>query len=412
MTGGLPIATASAAARAAAWIPAALWAGLIFYLSSRPVVPEPPIVGGAPFLDKFLHIAEYGVFAALLLVGLRRGRVGPHRISPDFDPQLAVAIATLYAFTDELHQAFVPPRQADAADFLVDVFGALLVAFVLSTYVPPPRRALNPPERSVDLAQGRLVYLDAGEGPPILYMHGWHGSKRYFEGAASRVPGFRHVALDLFGFGESDAPARFSYRPRDQAAVVRAFARALGIQAAFVVGHSMGGAVAAELALEDPAFVKSLVLVEPTIQLGVKAPFILTRGDAREIGVGLARHLRGLNALHLQHLVVEDPSVFTRPFVEDVLSVPAHASARALRGFALADLAGRLKSVRGPTLLVFGDPGHTVRAAYARALAEAMPDATVVHIARTSHCPMIEAPDEFYKRVREFLEAAPREASG
>lgn len=367
-------------------------------------------MGGAPFIDKFLHLAEYGVFAGLLLVGLRRGRGGPRRASADFDPHLAFAIATLYAFTDELHQAFVPPRQADAADFLVDALGALLVAFVLSAHVPAARRALNPPARSVDLAQGRLAYLDEGEGPPILYLHGWHGSKRYFEGAVPRLPGFRHLALDFFGFGESDAPGRFSYAPRDQAKAAREFARALGIPAAAVVGHSMGGAVAVELALQDPPFVKSLVLVEPAIQLGVKAPFILTRGDAREIGVGLVRHLRGLNALPLQHLVVEDPSVFTRPFVEDARSVPAHASARALRGLALAGLEGRLQSVRGPTLLVFGDPGHTVRAAYARALAEAMPEAAVVHIARTSHCPMIEAPDEFYKRLREFLEGALRQA--
>ncbi len=395
---------ASRPGRAAAWLPALAWAGLIFYLSSRSVVPEPAAVGQLPLHDKFEHFAEYGVLSMLVLLGLRRGPRLPRPISPDFHPHLAFMIAAVYAYSDELHQWFVPQRQADVLDFLADGLGAFVVAFVLSLYLTPAPPPARPPDREFRLNFGRISFHVAGEGPPVLYLHGWHCSKRYWSAAPRELPGFRHIAPDLLGFGNSPSPARFSYSPRDQAQVALALARSLGVRSATVVGHSMGAAVAVELALCDPSFVDALVLVEPALRLPAPYPFLLTKEDLREIGVGVARHFLGLKVGPLLHFLAEDPKSFPPELLEDALSVPLHASVRSLAQLWRADLVPRLKDLRCPALLVFGDAGHPARARYARLLNDELPHAALIHLPHTSHCPMVEAPDDFYKCMSAFLE--------
>lgn len=101
--------------RAAAWIGVAAWAALLFGLSSLPAGATPTAPISFPGDDKVVHAALYAVLGGLLRVAL--GRAGP-----------AVAFAAAFGVTDELHQAFVPGRDADALDWLADVVGALLGA--------------------------------------------------------------------------------------------------------------------------------------------------------------------------------------------------------------------------------------------------------------------------------------------
>jgi pimeloyl-ACP methyl ester carboxylesterase/VanZ family protein len=395
---------ASAAHRWAALAPAASWAVLIFALSSRSDVGPPAAVAGIPFIDKGEHFVEYATFGFLLIFGIRRGPKLPRPLSPDFHAHLAFFIATLYAVTDEVHQAFVPLRQADAADLLFDAFGAFAAAFVFSSLLPPAPPRLTPPDRELRLPHGLVRYMIQGKGPPILYLHGWHGSKRYFAHAATHLPGHQHLAPDMLGFGASEAPGRFSYSPRDQALVVRALARSLGISSAVVVGHSMGGAVALALAVEDPSFVQGLVLVEPAIRLPVPYPFLLVRADLRTIGVGFLRHFIGLRPGPLVHLLVEHEDDFPRQLLDDALSVPLHASARSLARLFRNDLGTRFNDVKAPVLVIFGDHRHPVRAKYARLLVDEVARYQLLHIDATSHCPMVEDPDRFYGAISQFLE--------
>ena len=97
--------------RAAAWIGAAAWAALLFGLSSLPPGATPTSPLSFPGDDKVVHAALYAVLGGLLRVAL--GRSGP-----------AVALAAAYGVTDELHQAFVPGRDADVLDWLADLVGA------------------------------------------------------------------------------------------------------------------------------------------------------------------------------------------------------------------------------------------------------------------------------------------------
>ena len=92
------------------WLPAALWAALIFALSSRPSVPTP----GFPDGDKILHFGAYTILGFLLAYGARRSALGPTWV---------VVIGLLYAASDEWHQSFVPGRMPDVTDWIADAFG-------------------------------------------------------------------------------------------------------------------------------------------------------------------------------------------------------------------------------------------------------------------------------------------------
>ncbi|PIU77424.1 MAG: hypothetical protein COS73_10620 [Nitrospirae bacterium CG06_land_8_20_14_3_00_70_43] len=94
----------------------------------------------------------------------------------------------------------------------------------------------------------RLAYTEAGSGPPLLLLHGWAASSRFWEAAVRHLaPAFRCIALDWLGYGDSDRPGKpvgFDGHAEAVGTVLREFA----IEGATVVGHSMGGTLAARAA--------------------------------------------------------------------------------------------------------------------------------------------------------------------
>ena len=104
------------------------WMALIFYLSSQSSLPTPELF---PQQDKVIHAVFYGILAILLLGGFRPGVTGytkTHRL-------LAVLAASLYGISDELHQSFVPDRDADMLDWLADTTGAVVAVWLLASLV-------------------------------------------------------------------------------------------------------------------------------------------------------------------------------------------------------------------------------------------------------------------------------------
>lgn len=102
--------------RVGVWIAVAAWASVIFWFSSLPGSQIPGRCGSLG------HFGEYAIFGALILLAVG----APERLLP------AVALASAYGVTDELHQLFVPGRHADPVDWLVDTAGALAGALVLA----------------------------------------------------------------------------------------------------------------------------------------------------------------------------------------------------------------------------------------------------------------------------------------
>jgi VanZ family protein len=106
------------AARLTAWLPVAVWAALIFTFSSIPSL-DSGLETWDTVLRKLAHVAEYAVLGALLYRALRR------------EPA-AIALGSLYALTDEIHQTFVSGRQGSPVDWIIDTVGVVVGVLLLS----------------------------------------------------------------------------------------------------------------------------------------------------------------------------------------------------------------------------------------------------------------------------------------
>lgn len=104
------------------WLPLILYAGLIFTLSSFPL---PPPKVEIPFIDKFIHLVEYGILGFLFYRALKVSKLSSRVFL------LTVIFSILYALSDELHQLFVPGRKFDLWDLAADSLGVILVALYL-----------------------------------------------------------------------------------------------------------------------------------------------------------------------------------------------------------------------------------------------------------------------------------------
>jgi len=129
--------------------------------------------------------------------------------------------------------------------------------------------AIASPRSSFDWRQatvsGRQAWYGvAGEGPPVLFLHGWGLNHRSYARALERLAdqGVTVYAPALPGFGGTDELPKKAFSLSGYAAWVRRFAETVGIPAPVtVIGHSFGGGVAIRLAHDTPALVRQLVLV-------------------------------------------------------------------------------------------------------------------------------------------------------
>jgi VanZ family protein len=113
---------------------ALIWMAVIFYLSHQSSLPTPELLPGQ---DKLFHALAYGVLGSLLLMSCRLGKDSYTKIQMN----RSILIASLYGISDEIHQYFVPGREADVMDWVADTLGALMavlaIAFVVKKRVGP-----------------------------------------------------------------------------------------------------------------------------------------------------------------------------------------------------------------------------------------------------------------------------------
>ena len=103
------------------WLPALLWMGLIFYLSSWPDPPRHPDNLIDTVVKKMIHVAEYAILACLLWRALSNAKSASNNPTA-----LSLILSFLYALSDEYHQSLVPGRNCSVVDVGIDAMGALL----------------------------------------------------------------------------------------------------------------------------------------------------------------------------------------------------------------------------------------------------------------------------------------------
>ena len=231
---------------------------------------------------------------------------------------------------------------------------------------------------------GPVVSDISGSGPPLILLHGLAGSARWWQRNTPALErSFTVHAIDLPGFGASRREARFVL---DEApAQLVATMDRLGIERASIVGHSMGGLVAAGVAADFPDRVDKLILVD--------AGFLSLDPHFRHRITGPMRTLRWTS-----------PSLIPMLAWDSIRSGPirlAQATTQVLR----ADWRAKLSRIQAPTLVVWGEHDAVCPIGIGRSIVSVVPDSRLVVIDGAAHNPMWERPEAFDREVLEFLGA-------
>jgi pimeloyl-ACP methyl ester carboxylesterase len=270
--------------------------------------------------------------------------------------------------------------------------------------------------RTVKVGRDDVCYVDLGEGDPVLLIHGLGGSWRvWLENLPSLAQRRRVIAVDLPGFGRS-APAGDGIAIHGYSRVLLGVLDELDLERTIVIGNSLGGWIAADLALRAPGRVRALVLVDaggvvPTAGERRKALAIM------DTAARLARHAPRFRSAvasrrHLRSLALRYTFARPRELAADLVYMalppepdpgfqPALYAAKRSWSEAWCD---RLTEIACPTLIVWGGRDSLLPLRHAREYARRIVGSRLQVIAEAGHLPMLERPDRFNRVVLEFLE--------
>jgi YbgC/YbaW family acyl-CoA thioester hydrolase len=248
-----------------------------------------------------------------------------------------------------------------------------------------------------------------GEGPAVLLIHGYPMNHSIWAHAMAALDGFRRIAPDLRGMGQSDAPD-LGYSVETYAGDLAALLDALGVDDVVLCGLSMGGYIAFEFLRRWRRRVRGLVLMD------TRAEADTPEGKrARDAAAATARE--GGAAAIAEQMVPKLLGPTTRGGAPEIVAqVRAMVEAAPVPGIvgALSALRDRpdstddLPSLEGlPVLVVVGEEDEITPPPRARAMAEAIPGARVVVISGAGHVPPLERPAATTKELVEFLRALP-----
>lgn len=253
----------------------------------------------------------------------------------------------------------------------------------------------------------RIAWERRGDGAPVVLVHGLGYARWGWEPVADALAErFELILVDNRGIGESDAPPG-PYTARAMAGDVAGVLDEAGIERAHVVGTSLGGMIAQELALERPERVDRLVLActtpggpgafptpEPTVRLLAEAPSL-------EPAAALRRFVE--NALTPQ-TVAGRPELVERILAHrHATAQPAEAWAAQAAAAASFDASARLSGLGAPTLVLHGTDDRVVDVRNADLLGSLLPDAHVELVPGGGHLFFWEQPERFVAATASFL---------
>ena len=252
-----------------------------------------------------------------------------------------------------------------------------------------------------------IAYSVAGEGPPLVAIMGWTGSRGHWRGFPERFADeYRVITFDNRGVGETTAP-RGPYSAAQMADDTLGLMDHLGISDAVVLGVSMGGMIAQEVVLKAPARVSKLILgctgfggskaLPPTPEVALA--FANVGKGAGEAG------LRKLIELNFSpRFIAEEAAVIDEILRYGLAHRMSPIGFQGQMGAVLThDTAGRLGTIQAPTLLLTGDADNLIPGGNAKLLHELIPHAKLVTLEGAGHMFWIEAADAAERAMREFL---------
>ncbi|MBN2078700.1 MAG: alpha/beta hydrolase [Spirochaetes bacterium] len=303
-----------------------------------------------------------------------------------------------------------------AAAMLIVCAGCSTAPYTVESVREELRREKIGESHFVAVGPHTLHYLEAGTGEPMILIHGWLCWGAYWKKIIPLVADrYRVIAPDLLGHGISDKPLdpAVSYGTDAQAERIIALMDSLGIERAYVVGHSMGGEIAAKVALAAPDRVRGLVLIcaagmEETPKL---LPGYVRAGRALRMEGILADILtEGMVRRHIKGLMFFRENEVPEEFIRDVAMCnlkgkeDRKAMARVTReGLFRNFLDGRCEGISAPTLVISAKYDRVVPSAMGERYHSLLPDSRFVLIDRAAHMVPWEQADQVAASINDYF---------
>jgi pimeloyl-ACP methyl ester carboxylesterase len=266
--------------------------------------------------------------------------------------------------------------------------------------------------RTVATRCGRVSTFEAGSGKPLLLVHGLGATKAEFlPTVPALAPGFRTIAIDLPGFGDSDKPLRGAYNARFFAQWVEALLDALELDRVHLLGHSMGGRVALEVGMRHPERIERLVLMTPSMAWLADRPWApalkLVRPELGFIQPAPKSFVEGV----IRRIVPQSDSHFVAPALDEFLRsyltprgrVAFYAAARNIYLEDPDDFWAGLERLSPESLFIWGRRDGLVPIGFARHVRERLPAAQHCEL-DCGHVPQLERPAQLHAALTRFLQ--------
>jgi pimeloyl-ACP methyl ester carboxylesterase len=268
--------------------------------------------------------------------------------------------------------------------------------------------------REIDVVGSRVNYVEMGEGSPIVFVHGLSGAwQNWLEQIPEFARNHRVIALDLPGFGASPMPP-WDISIKGYGAFLRDFCEKLGIDHIAIVGNSLGGFVATEVAIAEENRVDRLVLVSAagiTWARARREPFeVMARMARAATPLTLRFQMTGMKRSRIRQAafqgVFHNPNALRRELLWEsfVPALDAPAFYDAMISLAGYDIRDRLADIEDPTLIVWGRNDRVVPVPAALSYKRRIGDNAELHIFdETGHVPQMERPVRFNRLLSGFL---------
>ncbi|HRW92324.1 MAG TPA: alpha/beta hydrolase [Thermotogota bacterium] len=285
-------------------------------------------------------------------------------------------------------------------------------AFAPSETKNPPPANFQPLSLQTSAGQtvpGTVFFQEMGSGEPLLLLHGFLGSHLDFAAVVQTLSSRFHVfVMDLPGFGLSDKNPELDLSKKGLAQSAWSFLQARGISRFSLLGHSMGGEVALNLALDHPESVSRLILVDSA---GYSENQFLPGWVESNPWLGnlLFRSFfqTAMMQYPLSRSALYDASNLSFSHFARSFALVFHIPSKTLLSFNNQDDGGaraaEFSQLSLPTLLVWGEQDPIYPLEHARRFLQHLANSTLTVLPECGHSPLIEKPTELSESILAFL---------
>lgn len=255
----------------------------------------------------------------------------------------------------------------------------------------------------------RMHYIEQGEGPVVVWLHGsGPGASGHsnFKGNYPRFAeaGYRNLVIDIVGFGFSDKPENEQYTLAFFVECLGQALDAIGVERCSVVGNSLGGAIAIGFALAEPERVERLILMAPGGlsnmeeygQMPGMQRMFQVYGSGEPVTAAIMKDLFAFGLMH-------DPRHATDQLVAERMQVMALMNAQVMSSMQIPVLTERLPELRCPVLGFWGCNERMMPDSGIMALARHCPRLRLILVSECGHWVMVEHEAMFNRMCLDFL---------